>query len=309
VVAVRVNGGDLLYFLLDTGAGQTVLDKTAAAKLKLTTFGATLEPGAGESIAREKQGTVVYARISALALGVWVLHDLPVILKNVNASVGGVAGNTSAGSGAGTGSYPISGVIGTELLYHFLATIDFNGAELILRRKIALVAGPLRTELAGERAAVIPFRLVGDHYMLADGTVNGVGPLPFFVDTGLAGYAFTAPVSTLRAAKLLPEMSEAALAACDPDSKAEGSKSSGKADADVGKVAAPGVTMVPFAIETLTLGPVTRRNLTGVAGAFPAGLERATGVRVGGLVSQPFFRPYAVTFDFETGTLWVTGGS
>jgi hypothetical protein len=38
---------------------------------------------------------------------------------------------------------------------------------------------------------------------------------------------------------------------------------------------------------------------------FPAGLETNSGVRIGGLISGAFFKPYAVTFDFDAATLWV----
>ncbi len=63
--------------------------------------------------------------------------------------------------------------------------------------------------------------------------------------------------------------------------------------------------MIPFTVETLTLGPLTRHDLKAVAGPFPATLEKSTGVKIGGQISQAFFRPYAVTFDFEAATLWV----
>ncbi len=232
VVAVRVNGGDVVYFLLDTGGSQTVIDKELARTLKLTTFGAepgtfgSGEPGGGPVT------PAVYARVSTLAIGLWVLDDVPVILKSISGSGGSAAAGNGAG-GAGGESYKISGVIGTQLLYHFFSTVDFGGRELILRRKIPQVVGPLRTQLEGERAAAIPIRMVGDHYIVADGTVNGVGPMPFVVDTGLAGYgsgyAFAAPVSTLRAAKIVPEVGGHSLAACDPSGAGSEEKSKGEA--------------------------------------------------------------------------------
>jgi hypothetical protein len=313
VVAVRVNGGEVVYFLLDTGGGQTVIDKELARTLKLTTFGA--EPGTfgGGEPGGGPVTPVVYARVSTLAIGLWVLHDVPVILKSVSGSGG--AGNSAAATGNGAGgaggeSYKISGVIGTELLYHFFSTVDFGGRELILRRKIPQVVGPLRTQLEGERAAAIPFRMVGDHYMLADGTVNGVGPMPFFVDTGLAGYGAAKIVVSdqFSVVSVMPNAAAQAAGAGESqgNSKGEGAeKSKGEAQVDAGKSTAAGVTMIPFTVETLTLGPLTRRNLAGIAGPLPATLEKSTGVKIGGLIAQAFFRPYAVTFDFEAATLWV----
>ena len=40
-------------------------------------------------------------------------------------------------------------------------------------------------------------------------------------------------------------------------------------------------------------------GLPGVAGAFPPSLEHSEGFRIAGLISHAFFRPYAVTFDFD----------
>lgn len=301
VVAVRVNGGDVLNFVVDTGASQTVIDAAVATKLKLQTFGAEQATVAGT-----QKYPIEYARISTLALGVWILHDIPVILKSTSAYSTTTQGSRSPG-------YAISGVIGTELLYHYLSTLDFAGGELVLRRKIPSVTATLRAQLAGERAVIVPMRVIGDRYILADGTLNVAGPLQIMVGTALPGYAFAAPASTLKAAKLLPGTNIDALAACDPASvagSAAGNVDSKASSSSVAEKTSPvAMTSLPFAIETLTMGTVTRHNLTGVAGIFPAALETSSGVRIGGLISTAFFKPYSVTFDFDAATLWVAGNS
>jgi hypothetical protein len=40
-------------------------------------------------------------------------------------------------------------------------------------------------------------------------------------------------------------------------------------------------------------------------GAIPPGSEERFGFRMGGLISHAFFRPYAVTFDFLSMTLYL----
>jgi hypothetical protein len=297
IVAVRINGGEVLNFLVDTNTSQTVIDAGLASKMKLTTFGAEQTSGAGS-----QKYPIEYARISTLALGVWILHDIPVILKSTT-------GHSTAALTTGAKGYSIGGVIGTELLYHFISTLDFAGGELVLRRKIPAVIGPLRNQLTTERAAVVPIRVVGDHYILADGTVNGVGPLPFLIGTASTGGAFTAPASTLKMAKLVPGTAADAIAACDPENVSDpaAGDSASKVSTSASTPAAPAITTLPFPIGTLTLGPVTRHNLTGVAGIFPAGLETSAGVRIGGLISNAFFKPDAITFDFDAATLWVAG--
>ena len=55
---------------------------------------------------------------------------------------------------------------------------------------------------------------------------------------------------------------------------------------------------IPFVVPQISLGPITQRNVAGVfSGPFP--LEHAYGFRIDGLVSHTFFKPYAVTLDFE----------
>ncbi len=40
-------------------------------------------------------------------------------------------------------------------------------------------------------------------------------------------------------------------------------------------------------------------------GALPPGSEDRFGFRTGGIISHGFFRPFAVTFDFQTMTLYL----
>jgi predicted aspartyl protease len=263
VVAVRLNGGDVRYFLVDTGAGEIYLDTEVARKLEIDDLGQTqgvFAKGDVESIG--------HGVLPSLAIGVWVVHDMPVILKD-----------TSAYSKAG-GGMKIDGVLGTEFLAHFVSTIDYRNGELQLRRKPpapgAETAAQLQARMVAAGAKAIPLRWIGDHFLLAEGTVNGSAPMQFFVDTGLAGGGFTAPESTLKAAGIaVPAKGELAV----------------------------------FSAKQLTLGSganqVTEKNITGIAGAFPPQLETMLGVRVGGLISHAFFRKYAITFDFAHMTLWL----
>lgn len=122
---------------------------------------------------------------------------------------------------------------------------------------------------------VVPFWMAGDH-MVAWGTVNKSEPLLMFVDTGLAGFEFTCPESTLREAgvKVLEDQAR------------EGIGGGGK------------TKVVPFITDELTLGSVKAKNIPGVFSPFPPSLEHGMGFRIGGLISHGFLRPYALTIDF-----------
>ena len=78
-------------------------------------------------------------------------------------------------------------LIGTTLLYHFLSTIDYPNGQLILRRNTDESRKRLEAEARASGGIADPFYLAGDHYMLAQGTVNKSSPMLLFVDSGLGG--------------------------------------------------------------------------------------------------------------------------
>jgi hypothetical protein len=167
----------------------------------------------------------------------------------------------------------VKGVIGTRFLMHFLTTIDYPNACLILRPKTA--------QMIVQGARLIPFWLIQTHYMVACGTVNGKGPMLFFVDTGLAGSGFTATDSTLRDAGIAVDWSKA--------EKSVGGFGESEA--------------VNFSVDELTLGTgdnqVVRHNIPGVALKKPLEvLGNRLGFWIGGAISHQFFRDFALTLDF-----------
>jgi hypothetical protein len=235
-----VNGGDSVYFLIDTGGPEVVLDKTFAAKLGLE----SIKGGQG-TLAQGKKATVEYSRIASLQLGDFLVKNVPVNVLPLPELNG----------------YKLSGIIGTELLYHFLPTLDYPGGQLILRRKSAADFHPPKA------AIVVPFWLAGDHFMVAWGQVNQTPEL-LFVDTGFAGGGFLCPASTLKEAAISVERKD-------------------------------GQPVAPFVVDALALGDAHGQKIDGLTGVFPPSLENQFGFRIGGLISHQFFVPYAVTFDFQ----------
>jgi hypothetical protein len=140
---------------------------------------------------------------------------------------------------------------------------------ILERRGSTPEAAPGTTEL--------PIWLVGDHYILAPGSLGKSGSLLWFIDTGLAGAAFTAPQSTLI---------EGGIALKDTASF------SGVGGGGAMKV-------IPFRVDELRLGSIEQSGLMAFLGPFPASLERGFGPRIAGIVSHAFLRSYRVTFDFD----------
>jgi hypothetical protein len=111
----------------------------------------------------------------------------------------------------------------------------------------------------------------------ASAALNDGPSLLCFVDTGLAGGAFTCPGSTVKAAGI----------------------EFGKKPQGTGLGGGGRISFRLFDVGSLAMGGARRENLQGVLGPFPPALEHEYGVRIGGLVSHGYLCAYAVTFDFE----------
>src|SRR5262249_9908846 len=183
LVQVLVNGSGPVNFLIDTGGGEVIVDTEFAKEVGVPQFGVETGAYAGQRNAPLNNG-----RIDSLILGGLEVRNLPVRILDTRRYAAVAHGKR------------IDGILGTVLLYHFLATIDYQADELVLRprKKSSLLS--FERVAAAEKQIVVPFWMAGDHFILAWGRVNQVAPLLLFVDTGLAGLGFTAPRSTLEAA-------------------------------------------------------------------------------------------------------------
>jgi len=253
LIAARVNGSAPVNFLIDTGASEVILDRDFAREVGATEFGASLG-----TFAADQKAEVIQAAVDSIVIGECRVSSVPVHLLPTRRFSGLYQDKR------------VDGVIGTRFLYLFAATVDYPNGELELSQ-------PHGADLPkGESAEIdVPVWLAGDHYLVAEGAVNGRAML-FFVDTGLAGLSFAAPASTLEIAGI----------AARPEDRLGGLGGGGA------------VTALRFSVDELDLGGAVAHQAQGVAGVFPPSLENKFGFRIGGLISHAFFRPYAVTFDF-----------
>lgn len=177
VIELSVNGSAPGRFIIDTGGGELILDRTFARKVGAETFG-----GQRSVFGGGRKATLEHASVESVQLGEASLANVPVSLLDLE------------GVGPQLGEERLDGILGTVPLYHFLSTIDYVNGELVLQ--------PRGSEARG---VAVPFWLAEDHFMVAWGTLNGGRPMLFFVDTGLAGAGFTGPQSTLRHAGVVLE--------------------------------------------------------------------------------------------------------
>lgn len=260
LIEVTLNGDKKAIFIIDTGGSEIYLDPEVARELKAVQFGSTIGVYGGGL-----QANTGHGRIDSIRLGDFVVRNVPVLILSTKRFAPVAHGKS------------VDGILGTTMLSHFLATLDYPRGKLILHQKSIDQLQKFEQEAKDQKAAVIPFWMAGDHFMVAWGQVNKSKPMLLFVDTGLAGGGFLCPPSTLK---------DAAIAL--PGGPAfEGVGGGGK------------MKIVPYTVDELSLGNVKGRKIRAFHGAFPEPIEYAQGFRIGGIISHQFFRPYALTLDFS----------
>ena len=212
---------------------------------------------------------VQQSRIESLTIGDWTVKNLPVAtlgLRQLSESFG---------------VKRIDGIIGTTFFYHFLATLDYPRGELVLRRKTAKNLERLAAE-SSAKSVSIPFWIASDHFMVSWGRVENLPPTLLFVDTGLAGAGVKLAEAVIKKAGIKLE----------EDDASEGAGGGGQ------------LKIVPYTVSRLSFGDIQEDNVPGLYdGPFP--WENSFGFHLAGMVGHDFFKPYAVTFDFETMQIFV----
>ena len=201
-----------------------------------------------------------HGRIDSFTLDALEIRNLPIQMLD---------GRTFA---AGAPGKKVDGVVGTVALYHFLSTLDYVNGELILRPKSRKSLKRIENATKSPSAITVPFWMAGDHFLLAWGRANDSPPLLWFVDTGLAGRGFIGTPATLKAAQIQ--------VAAPPAGATSG-----------GMVA----RTPPFVVEKLALGDAVERGISGLQGEL-SGIGE---IRIAGIISHQFFKPYALTLDFQ----------
>jgi len=205
---------------------------------------------------------VKLGRIESLTVGDWTVKNLPVGMLPLRQL------------SEGLGVKQINGIIGTTLFYHFLATMDYPRGELVLRRKTAKNLEEFKKS-AGKRVTV-PIWMASDHFMVGWGRVETLPPTLLFVDTGLVGAGVKLAESVIKEAGIKLEQNKAF----------EGAGGGGS------------LKIVPYTVHQLSFGDIKEQNVGGLYdGPFP--WENMFGFHLAGMFGHDFFKPYAVTFDFQ----------
>ena len=267
LVSVRVNGGKEATFFIDTGGSVVTLDSDFARELGVPILGSVEGTFSGGQTTTVQQG-----RIDQLTLGDWNVRNLPVAILPLRQLSDGL------------GAKQIDGILGTTLFYHFLTTLDYPRAELVLRRKDS---ESRKQFMATAGAAItVPFWLASDHFMVAWGRIETLPPSLLFVDTGLAGAGVKLAESVIKAAGIVLEK----------DKATEGAGGGGT------------LKTIPYVVSKLAFGNAKQQNVLGLYdGPFP--WETMFGFHLAGMVGHDFFKRYAVTLDFESMQIFLHASS
>jgi predicted aspartyl protease len=169
LLPVQVNGAGPFEFILDTGAGTSLLSSELGRKLEIEVLGSKEGQSAGGAV------SVSLARVNSLAVGSAKLDNVDVGLVDLS-HIGQAVGAT------------LDGDLGYNFLKHFRITIDYRKSEIRLD-------DPKRFELTGRSTAVteVAMRLASPAkpLLLLDVHANGHGPFQFALDTGTSTTAIT----------------------------------------------------------------------------------------------------------------------
>ncbi|MEX0677261.1 MAG: aspartyl protease family protein [Pirellulales bacterium] len=264
LLSVEFNGKPVTV-IFDTGADVFILDPEIAAELNIKAVATAKGAFGGGKLAE-----FAFAKVDTVRVGEVTIKQVPIMTLPTKRFSVGFEG----------GKYTIGGFIGTAALRQFLATVDYEHAQMILRERSEAGRKQLRKDLDGKDVVEVPFALESTHMMMARGSLNDRDGLTFFVDSGLASEgAASAPRQTLQYAGIaIPETRP-------PEGPGGG-----------GGAWASGV----FPIKKLALGELVQTDLLGEFGARTPATYWEHGFIQDGLVSHKFLRQYASwTIDFE----------
>jgi hypothetical protein len=166
-----------------------------------------------------------------------------------------------------------AGVVGTDIIYRFLTTLDFAHRNLVLRRRTRSQRQRVWVEARRAGAEVLPLWLANDHLPLTLGSLNDYGPRVVLLDSGAFGLGL---ITTERFAR------ESGI-----------------------ELGAPGLGgFYQIVADEISLGDAVGRDMPGLAGPLPPDLFT---FEVIGSFAHEFYKPFAVTFDFVDMNLYITG--
>lgn len=159
VIPLKINKGEeSLNFVLDTGAGISVISRETAEKLKIKPI---TRGGLARAIGGNGKFEIIYGFLRQVSIGDLKIRNVPVYIREFYSK-----------------NEKIDGYIGLALISKFLTTIDYGGSTFTLKKKNILT-------LEDYNELSLPLRLTSSGFLSGEIQLQGVeAPLNFIVDTG-----------------------------------------------------------------------------------------------------------------------------
>jgi predicted aspartyl protease len=181
LLPIHVNDRGPFDFILDTGAGTSLLSTGLAKRLEVKVVGSKEGHSAGGNV------SVFLGKVDSLAVGEIKLSDVDVGIVDLSQIAKTIGAN-------------IDGDLGYNFLKHFRITIDYGDCQIRLD-------DPKRVESLSRSAQTeVPIRLAAPAkpLILVDVHANGSGPFQFAVDTGTSTTAITPDLAKALAVESSP---------------------------------------------------------------------------------------------------------
>ncbi len=238
IVRVRINGSAALPFLVDTGASRSVLARSVARRLGISTSGS-----------QRVQGVACSARAQGAVVSRWSVGNVQLPAERVEVVPLAVGGGQ------------LAGLIGSDVLSKFGAiAINYASARLEL--------GSPAIKLPASGTQTVALKVAsGSGGVLTEApiSINGHGPFPFVVDSGAAASVIATSVATRLALPLRRTGAKVSGVACQA-----GTSTATVSRWSVGSLKLPG--------QKLIATKLTARMGTGFAGLLGSGTLRHFGV-------------------------------
>lgn len=175
VLKLKVNGRrEPLNFVLDTGAGISVISLGTAKRLKIKPI---TKGGFAKGIGGNGKFEIVYGFINQLEIGEVRVRNIPVYIREFHAT-----------------GVQVDGYIGLSVISKFLTTVDYGESTFTLDRSDAVMTA------ASEDTRSLPLRLTSSGFLSGEVAVDGLeNPVNFIVDTGASVSVISYELAALEA--------------------------------------------------------------------------------------------------------------
>ena len=257
--------GHMYNFLIDTGAGDTIIDTALAASLGIEVLAKHEGVGAGDVTATASYGildSIMFNDVKITSVPVYMMPTEP-----FTAALGN--------------EFTVSGVIGVGIFKRFLTTMDYPAGQLILCKKNR---HSIIENQSYANAVEVPFVLASSHLIISTGEANGK-EVNVFVDSGLA----------------VPGVS--ILLSNDTVHYADVSVSEPETIETVGAAGVIEIQISQFSLDTFKLGDLPEsKKMDGLLGVFPESMyfNENGGFFIDALISHGFLKDYRWIIDFDS---------